>query len=308
MIEALPVQRPASMPASFFVNPHSDALLLLSICCQRQVSRLGADGSVVLEFEVGRGSSTISSGDGGSGGSGGCGSCGRGGTEFPSSSDHRPMSAWQLVALVPRLLAAVQALADDPDGPAALPADGWLDVLDAACNNIASALFLLAVLERQPASAEQLTSWVAAATAGLRLQPLLLQLDSKFQHMQREPGDTRPVADGAWRLSSMVMMRLWRNMLACELQAAFQPPPTGREELTQLAASLAEMHSAACRLAHFMVGRGSAALAGTQLDAPPVACWTERLALLTAVFQRMMRARLGWYITSDNPHCADPQE
>lgn len=286
IVEALPLHRPASMSAAHFVQLHDLAVELLRVCSQ---GIFEADGGRWRQMEADGGSSTSTSS---TSSSGGCSSSasrnnssgGRAGSEGCSSGSngYRQQAAWQLVALVPRLAAIVRALAEVPT---ASPG-----VLQGACSNVAAALCLLVVLYKQSPSAAQLASWAAAAAAGVRLQPLLLQLDERFQRVQQRPAAGGSEAAGAQRLSRVLLAWLWRS------KPAFGQPPasTSTEEWEQLAASLAELHSAGCRLVHFMVSRGSPALAG-RLSDDPADDWSEHSVALTLIHCEMYdaHAQLG---------------
>lgn len=125
--------------------------------------------------------------------------------------------------------------------------------------------------------------------AGLRLQPLLLQLDAQCQQMPWQVEDSRPAPISAQMLPE-VLLQLWGDMLA----RTPQPIEGSVEEKARLATSMLDLHSTACRLMHFALGRGSPRLAGA-LWGTPAAGWTARLTCLLAQFRRALCAFVDWH-------------
>ena len=255
--EALPLLRSAGMDAGLFIELHTNAALLLGACTEPMV------GQPLAEQDGSSGSMPAAA------------------TARPASSDeHRQQAAWRLVGLVPRLTSGVQALADDPDAATAYPGDpdAWSRSLDMLCTELACALRLLSCLERQPASTAQLSSWVAAATAGRRLQPLLLRLDASWQQRGLRPHGDGANLDGAQQLSATLLKHLWHNMPSLWEQDA--AAVDSYDVWHSLALPLWELHSTAARLYHFLVSRGSSALAGDPSAVGHTELWVGLLTQL----------------------------
>ena len=160
-------------------------------------------------------------------------------------------AAWQLVALLPRLTAVIHSFI----GRLADCDRSWLLNTEACCGNLAASLQLLHRLHKQPATAEQLVCWAAAATDGLRLQPALLQLQASLQQIDERPADGRAAHDGPQQLSAQ-LVRL------CELMFNLQQPSSVTEQ-RGAATALWQLHSTHTRLCHWLLSRDSPALAGT---------------------------------------------
>lgn len=220
----------------------------------------------------------------------------------PASSGYRA-AAWPLVALVPRLAATIQALSDDPEAATAFPTGHitWLDKLAGVCLFVHGSLVLLAALEGRPASQQQLTTWAAAAPAGLRLQPTLLQLGASFWRSGIQPMVAGTTPDHAAKLSAVLLHRLWLRIPAGDAQ------PSAACSLT--AAQLWELHSAAARLCHMLIGRGRPCLACWQsTDLSPLACWENVLAGLDSVFGAAQLAMLSRLDVLGGPDAGGPAE
>ena len=274
VVQALPLPRPPGMEAGLFVQLHINAALLLYACTLPMAEKLRAEQG---------GGSTPAAG-------------------LPAgSSDHRQQAAWQLVALVPRLASAIQVLADDPDAATAYPddPDAWSRKLSAVCEGLAGAVRLLRCLAEQPASPAQLASWAAAAAAGLRLQPLLLQLDASFQQRGLGTGGNGTAFNGAQQVSAVLLSHLFQGMPSLQEQgdAAAADSATAQRSL---ALRLWELHSTAARLCHFLARRGSPLLAGSALLSP-TELWASLLQTLEQIFTEALQALLAWERVCTNP-------
>lgn len=152
IIEALPAPRPSGMAASPFMELHSSAAVLLNQCCSGMLRKELAEEP---PERVGSNSTAAAA------------------ESSSSGSEQRQAAAWRLMAVLPKLGAAIQALADEPEAATAFPADhrSWEAEIQAICVFLQQPLTLLTVLRDEPASPEQLASWAAAASAALRLQP-----------------------------------------------------------------------------------------------------------------------------------------
>lgn len=177
--------------------------------------------------------------------------------ESGSDSSERQSAAWQLVALVPRLTPAIQLCADslaDDD------TQGWTN-LESMCVNLATSLQLLRCLPRQPATPAQLASWAAAATAGIRLQPALLQLQAsqKRLNLRRKNGTA---AGGPGWLSWQLTQDLWAALPVCQQASDAAATPASTAEKRSAATALWQLHSTYARLCHWLLGQDRPALAG----------------------------------------------
>lgn len=250
-VEALPLPKPAGMHSHTLTPLHFNAVLLLCWCCHVPAVQQA------------------------------------GGRDQPEHLQ----SAWRLVALLPRLAATVQALAGDLRVPPGVSEHDWLTRLGRMCSLVASALEERDLPSGQPATVAQLACWAAAATAGLRLQPLLLQLHARLQQM---PGDDTSVSEGV-QLLSTALVQFWRGMP--ELQ---QPAAASAADSAHLATSLAELHCTGCRYAQFVASQGSGVLAVCPPDKPS-AIWTGCMLGLTSVSEQLLKPLYGQRCGKDDP-------
>lgn len=265
--------RPSCMDAATFCQLHLCGVMLLTLCGSFVPSELQL---LLAEQAIGSAAEAA---------------------EPVSSGSLLQSAAWQLIALAPKLAAVIQASVADLKAAAAsspLGHSAWLSKLDQTCVNVSTILLTaLTVLKEQPASWEQLASWVAAAIAGLQLHPRLLQLGAASQQAGARPGG------GAEKLAWQVLVRL------C------QPPPHGGISLPAapaaacaldcLAVQLWELHSTAARLCHFLASRDSPTVAGWQAHSPSE-CWTQLLLGLAGTAetaQLAMRARLDMLVKTE---------
>ncbi|KAI7842248.1 hypothetical protein COHA_003889 [Chlorella ohadii] len=173
----------------------------------------------------------------------------------PGSSLEKHWPAlWQLVALVPRLTATVQALADEVTAQATA---ARLTNLQSTCGNLAVALQLLGSLQGQPATAAQLTSWAVAAAAGLRLQPALLQLHDSCRSLGQPSNSNSAVHAGPRQLACALTRIALHSLPECDWISSEPVPPDSIAEQRSLATALWQLHSTFARLCHWTLSQGS---------------------------------------------------
>lgn len=227
----LPADLPADLQLGSEVDPfldlHFHAAQLLALCCRGRVQRPAATG------------------DSSSGGGGG-----------DSSSDAAPLlsseqlaAAWELMAAVPHIAAAIRALVAGANARA--PDSSREQAL--VVTNYGYALAALPVeLQLMLCSAAQLSTWAAAAQAGLRLQPLLLQLSAASQEFPASSPEQVAAGQLAAQLLAVVWMCPFQEEGAAGSGAAAEPEPVAlRHELLQA-------HLAGCRLVHWLAKRAAA--------------------------------------------------
>lgn len=185
IVEALPTTRPSGADARLFREVQACAAALVFHCCR------GLNNQLLSLAELaawGGASSTMAPP-----------------TQLANCSMHLQQAAWRIVALVPKLAAAIQVLAEDLEAAATTSSDPgtWASWLEATCGSVDRVLQLLAALGGQRASPEQLASWAAAATAGLGLRHTLLQVDARHQQGGMWAGDA------AGHLSADMMQYLY---------------------------------------------------------------------------------------------------
>lgn len=201
-----------------------------------------------------------------------------------SSGGGHVSAAWQVVALVPRLAAVIQALADHV-ATASGDSSGqwqWTD-LGAMCNNLATALELTRCLEGQPGTAAQLASWAEAATAGIQLQPALLRLAASLQQPGQPAALRRPAYAGARRLALHLSQQLWRAMPTVGIgNRAVEPGPDRAADQRSAAMALWQLHSTYARLCHQAMSQDGPVLLGivATRDARLLTFLVQRLAVL----------------------------
>lgn len=213
----------------------------------------------------------------------------------PASQDFSPFPTcreWhQVVAAVlsalPRLATALLETAGDCSAPGGRDEELWL-CLAGCCSNLR--VLLAAGIERSDFTAptDNLAMWVQAAAAGLRLQPLLAQLDP---HFRRQP--EQPAVEAAQLLSKQLLtvLSLTAQGLAGALQRSAEPASGAAAGSTaggclidgSLAADLALLHSQVCRLVHYMAG-GGALLAKV--------LWSQHLPVVNTIFKAAMLPHL----------------
>ena len=247
VVEALPLPRPASRAPRQFSSLYVSAIELLSAFTVHMAEQVGAQeggssGAPAAEAAI-SGSAAVA--------------------QQATISRCQQQAAWQLVAIVARLTSIIQALADGPDAATAYLGgpDAWNSRLSVACAFLDSALRPLNYLEQEAATPAQLASSAMAAAAGLRLQPLLLQLDASCQQRSLGTG-ARETWEGPRWLSAVLVRHTWEDL----------PTLQEREDATaadskaaqrSLPFSLWEWHGTAARLCHFLASRGSTVLAGS---------------------------------------------
>lgn len=272
VVEALPLPRPPGMAAAQFESLHGHAMQLLNACTIRMAGAADQEGG--------------SSGAAAAGPAHGCSTTAA--ADQASISSHQRLTAWRLVAVVPRLASIIQALADDPDAATAYPGNPstWLANLGSACANLSSVLGVLHRLKQRPATPAELASWAAAAApagaAGRQLQQL-----------SRQHGDPESVIEGAARLSRSLFQDLGQST---PILHQYWAAATFGSEAAQrsLAFGLWELHGTAARLRHFYVSRGSTALASASAAVSHTEQWPMLAYQLARIFHCALHALLAW--------------
>ena len=254
IVQALPVARPAGIGPDNFINTHAGTIRLLSRLCNWMHTplQLAPDAS-------GRGGGQPTSG-----GSSTVPDSPATGAGSQAAVDVQP-AAWALIHLLPHLAALLQELASS---------DAYSQHrLAVICNDIAAALGLLkARAFSGPENLDQLAAWAAAADAGLRLLPLLVQLGARWSQQQHDPLLPAELQHNAFfQLPRGLLVDVWmRQVEPARLcasshlhQLAAGSPAAGQEQLPPVARQLWQLHSTSCRLIHWLAAEGAAAL---QLD------------------------------------------
>ncbi len=290
-VAALPRNLPASsdqdsmVADDTYLGMHLCAAGLLAACCsglsQLPTATAGSSsnghGGGVDCGGSGGGSSDGSVRGGGGSRSGGSGS---GGSAEAGMSGELPMVAWELIAAVPHMCSAVRAVA-----PCTAAADLSSLGVHAKMFSLYSGClpWLPAWLAYAPCSATQLAAWAAAAEAGLRLQPVLVQLDAALQQLP----DGSPERQAVGRLAGQLMVAV------CGPVPAMEASPSGGRAASEPATAafgsqLLQAHLAGCRLAHRLSQQGAAGRAmetlGNTVGMAPLI-----LTLLISLCQMLMR-------------------
>lgn len=272
VLRALPTTRPSGMQAADWSSDAAAAATLLAICC----------GGLVIQV------AGAYQGEAGSSGSGAQ-------TNVPAESvGAAAAAAWQLVGLLPQLMATIAGLGQERDADGAFP-DGfssWLDNLHSMCGNLSVPLQLLHILLHVDCTVPQLTSWLQAATASVRLLPCLSRLDAQLQQGR----GTAP--NGAQRLSRAVW-KLFAQISLPRVQASSSSAEDPLSEQTaawdRLLEQLWAQHTTQCRLIHAL----TAAVAPLRLPGVQLAVhdwhgvlWRLNILLLLSVTTQGLRQQL----------------
>lgn len=195
-------------------------------------------------------------------------------SEAPSSQEWRQAAA-AVLGVLPRLAAALLSAAWNGSVPSTEQEPAHLRSLSGWCANLAYMLNL--IFDRigaAPPSGDSHAIWLQAAVAGLRLQPLLVQLDRAFQKL---PDTAAHGAAGSLSIHLLNAVKLAVRRLPSQAQLAAAASGShaastavdggdtanGSAGEASLAADCAALHTQLCRLAHYLAG-GAAMLA----DAP----------------------------------------
>jgi hypothetical protein len=193
-----------------------------------------------------------------------------------AGSDRQRLATWEVVRLVPHLALVLRQLAADSSG--CLP-----DCLARVCEGYGLAV-ALAGDQHSMRSWDELGAWAAAADAGLRLLPLLADLDARWRQLGPDEKPREATCGGAAELSTQLVAALrqggamsassWArdNAAAAAAAAAADKAPAA------LLRQLWQLHSAACRMM-LSLAAGSSRLAGPDLQADDWAYMLQSLNL-----------------------------
>ena len=242
-VAALPADLPDGLAVHWLVQ---DSLLAMHLNAAELLALCSSGLSQPAAPAGGAGSSGGSSGSSSGGGSGGNSSS----VDAADLSSEQLALAWELVAAVPHIASAMQALV------AAAPAnDLGLQVQASVASEYSTAVgHIPAQLADVPCSAAQLSTWAAAVEASLRLHPLLWQLDAALQPLTDESQLDQSVAGLlAARLRGLFCCRvpLLAEGALTDNSAAEQPTPAA------LRRQLLQAHLAGCRAVHWLAHRAA---------------------------------------------------
>ena len=220
VVKAVPLEVPEGVPAQQHAAAHRNAAKLLSDLCLLLTSAAGQPGSRAAATSTAPGRAELQA------------------------------AGWQVVGLVPHMAAAIQ-------GMAAGTSRKLQQMLPAICYSFATAVQCQDMWSTSIGSQQQLEVWVAAADAGMRLLPLLRQLDASWHQRQDLRDDFQIVALMAARL--VLRMLHVGSIGACKwaLRPGSEPAACVR---ASLAAPLAQLHSRSCRLVHWLLAGGHRAM------------------------------------------------
>ena len=257
LVASLPAQLPegdcGSQLAAMYASIASLAkeIFTLAEACQPAGAERASGGSAINDATAVGGSGSDSDPEAS------CDGEGEAAASSEGSSRESLRAAWGQLALqaFPKLAAALQLLAGSAGEASVGPA------LATVAFNTHRMLQAWAPMPDQPVAPDTFAAWAAAATAGLRLQPLLSQLDGAFQQMQ-PPHNV--LQQAARLLSQQVLLLLLKpplDALAGE---------SAEEAAAAAWAQLPHLHGLACRLCHWLAG-GGVKLAG--FGAPAASRW-----------------------------------
>jgi hypothetical protein len=157
---------------------------------------------------------------------------------------------------MPRMARVLHQLAADSSGCSQPHLAG-------ACAGYVSALQLVNLAHGGIRSWDELGAWAAAADAGLRLLPLLADLDAHWRQLAPSTQPRGALRQEAAQLSAVLVAALWEHWAQSAYEwadAVFSdaaaPMPTA-----PLLQQLWQLHSTACRLVHHLAGGGKYRLA-----------------------------------------------
>lgn len=222
-IAALPAQSPAgadrSQLASLFREVAAISARLCGLIGQEQPAEVGgrADGS---------------SPDGSDGSSG---------------AAHVAVWAQLAAQALPKFASALWELAG-PNGPAASDAD-YCRALAGICVEVRNMLLVCPwSTAGQPVSAWACSAWAEAVTAGLRLQPLLSQLDVVFRQHSNS---------GVQQAAQQLSLRLYCMSMDGVPGLVEAPDEAAKQASAAALPQLLQLHSVACRMIHSLAGSGA---------------------------------------------------
>ena len=234
---ALPLAPPEGVPPQDFCDAHFGAICTLGNLAQ-----------FANPDEHQAGSSATNTSGGGSGGGGGSAAPGGGGLPSLGSLEGRSLVAWELLAALPRLMDVLRLLIiQQPE---------QTGVASVMCSSLTAVLQLImrSMTGAAISKLDQLTAWAAAADAGLRLLPLLAQLDADMRSGGEYAGGRTPAAQlwsicfTFWAAGTDPMYGCARDWAAHIAATAAVPAATR----TTTAARLCQLHATVCRLMHWL--------------------------------------------------------
>ncbi|KAL4420455.1 hypothetical protein ABPG75_010111 [Micractinium tetrahymenae] len=300
LARALPTQVPASVTPVMHAAAHESAVMLLCTLCSALFDERGSgDSPSSGSTSTGQIASAASSPSGSMrqqpGGSGA--SCGSGSSDSSTTAGGSSITGQQgpgsdssaggvqqeqeavalaVAELLPHTAAVCASLAN-------ASAAACLPHLSDICSMLPKCVSTLAVLHGRCLSQGQLAAWSEAAEAGLRLQPLLAQLDRQWRQQQlqqqqqqqgppaaQSPSKQQQQADGQRQegegaeqpgqpaqpavSSYAALSGTLFNMLWLRLPALIAPVkcPAAPKPVRVAGQSLWQLHSAACRLVHWL--------------------------------------------------------
>ena len=245
LARAVPVRHGDSSPAYHLNRAHATAAKLLEVVC----TALGDIGAAA-EGPAGSGQDSAGS--------------------TAAGRANQQAAAWEAIGLLPHMAAVVQAMS----------ASSSIQQMQATCLSYAH---VVSQLSQRVAisSREQLGTLVAGVEAGLRLLPLLKQLDGSSQQQGIGTGHS----DFAYELLSM-----WKD--GC-FAAWTWADSSGSAEIGDAragaAAQLAQLHRRSCRLLHWLAAEGNCAVLPCEGGVEDWMYLQESLSILFCA-----AGRLGW--------------
>ncbi|KAL4459171.1 hypothetical protein ABPG75_014036 [Micractinium tetrahymenae] len=223
-------------------------------------------------------------------------------------SPHLHKSMWYAAGQAPHCMAAIQGLTASCAGQAA---SGEAEAAVPAAKVCRAVYALLALLHLAGGSAHnqlpQLHTWAEAAEAGLRLQPTLAQLEAALPaqavHDAAAPderqgdhaADWGPVGS-AQKLVAALSEELARQLsYPPELARPAAEPADGAEQRRSTVQQLWQLHSATCRLVHWVTAGGS----------PRLPCMPNELTVASVLSQLLAGMSRVVILACDNCVPAD---
>ncbi len=197
---------------------------------------------------------------------------------WQASGEAAAAAGWQVARLLPRLAAGLADVANNPPDDAQSPNNVlfWLHILHQASFNLRLPLLLMLELPLNQCSPQQLSCWLAAATASLRLLPFLALLADRLrQHSAGSDFDANTVALACSHLAGVIVTLLPTRLEECQqlLQrrasraaAAVPSSVVEAQAWDSLPEQLWALHTGQCRLvAALSAPAGALRMASTQL-------------------------------------------
>lgn len=172
--------------------------------------------------------------------------------EAAEAASHAEAAFWQVARLLPRLAASLAALASDPLAHTSHPTGtaSWLADLDVFCYNMRQLHAQAYALSVAQCNARQLTCWLGAVAACLRLAPWIAQLVRLRQENSRDTAALlySSLLDAlSHELPRQLHQLAQSSMQLGRSRAAVRQPPDEAAVWEQLAAQLWGLHTELCR-------------------------------------------------------------